>query len=61
MLVEIVFSRPGLGRLVLDAINSRNYPVLQGAVLVVVVLFVVTNLVVDLLYRAVDPRIRQAA
>ena len=61
VLVEIVFSRPGLGRLVLDAINSRNYPVLQGAVLVVVVLFVVTNLVVDLLYRAVDPRIRQAA
>ncbi|MBC7799481.1 MAG: ABC transporter permease [Gemmatimonadaceae bacterium] len=60
VLVEIVFSRPGLGRLVLDAINVRNFPVLQGAVLVVVVLFVLSNLVVDLLYTAVDPRIRRA-
>ncbi len=59
VLVEIVFSRPGLGRLVLDAINARNYPVLQGAVLVVVVLFVATNLLVDLLYSAIDPRIRR--
>lgn len=61
VLVEIVFSRPGLGRLVLDAINSRNYPVLQGAVLVVVVLFVLTNLLVDMAYQAVDPRIRRPA
>ena len=59
VLVEIVFARPGLGRLVLDAINARNYPVLQGAVLVVVILFVATNLVVDLLYAALDPRMRR--
>jgi len=59
VLVEIVFSRPGLGRLVLDAINVRNYPVLQGAVLVVVLLFVVSNLLVDLAYSAIDPRIRR--
>jgi peptide/nickel transport system permease protein len=59
VLVEIVFARPGLGRLVLDAINARNFPVLQGAVLVVVVLFVLTNLAVDLLYSAIDPRIRR--
>jgi peptide/nickel transport system permease protein len=59
VLVEIVFARPGLGRLVLDAINGRNFPVLQGAVLVVVVLFVRTNLVVDLLYAALDPRMRR--
>ena len=59
VLVEIVFSRPGLGRLVLDAINARNFPVLQGAVLVVVVLFVLTNLLVDLLYLAIDPRMRR--
>lgn len=59
VLVEIVFARPGLGRLVLDAISTRNFPVLQGAVLVVVVLFVVTNLVVDLCYSAIDPRIRR--
>jgi peptide/nickel transport system permease protein len=60
VLVEIVFARPGLGRLVLDAINARNYPVLQGAVLVVVVLFVATNLLTDLLYAALDPRMRRA-
>ena len=60
VLVEIVFSRPGLGRLVLDAINVRNYPVLQGAVLVVVLLFVAANLLVDLAYSAIDPRIRRA-
>ena len=59
VLVEIVFARPGLGRLVLDAINARNFPVLQGAVLVVVVLFVLTNLAVDLLYAALDPRMRR--
>ncbi len=58
VLIEIVFSRPGLGRLVLDAINARNYPVLQGAVLAVVVLFVLTNLAVDLLFAAIDPRLR---
>jgi peptide/nickel transport system permease protein len=61
VLVEIVFARPGLGRLVFDAITTRNYPVLQGAVLVVVVLFVVTNLLVDLSYSAIDPRIRRMA
>lgn len=59
VLVEIVFARPGLGRLVLDAINARNYPVLQGAVLVVVLLFVTANLAVDLLYLAIDPRMRR--
>lgn len=61
VLVEVVFSRPGLGRLVYDAISSRNYPVLQGAVFVVVVLFVFTNLIVDLSYSAIDPRIKRSA
>ena len=59
VLVEIVFARPGLGRLIYDAILVRNYPVVQGAVLVVVVLFVVVNLLVDLSYSAIDPRIRR--
>ena len=59
VLVEVVFARPGLGRLVLDAINTRNYPVLQGAVFIVVLLFVLTNLVVDLSYAAIDPRLRR--
>jgi peptide/nickel transport system permease protein len=57
VLVEIVFARPGLGRLIYDAVAARNYPVLQGAVLVVVLLFVLTNLAVDLLLARLDPRI----
>jgi peptide/nickel transport system permease protein len=56
ILVEIVFARPGLGTLVFDAIGSRNYPVVQGSVLVVVALFVVSNLAVDLLLLRLDPR-----
>lgn len=58
VLIEIVFARPGLGRLIHGAISDRNYPVVQGAVLVIVVLFVLVNLVVDLSYSAIDPRIR---
>jgi peptide/nickel transport system permease protein len=61
VLVEIVFARPGLGRLVYEAVSERNFPVVQGAVLVVVVLFVVVNLVVDLSYSAIDPRIRRSS
>ncbi|MCZ4316637.1 ABC transporter permease [Comamonadaceae bacterium G21597-S1] len=60
VLIEIVFARPGLGRLIYGAISDRNYPVVQGAVLVVVVVFVLVNLVVDLSYSAIDPRIRHA-
>ncbi len=60
VLVEIVFARPGLGRLIFDALSVRNFPVVQGAVLVVVVLFVVVNLLVDLSYSAIDPRMRRA-
>jgi len=59
VLVEIVFARPGLGRLIFDSIATRNFPVLQGSVLVVVVVFVVTNLLVDLSFSAIDPRIRR--
>ncbi|MFM9974391.1 MAG: ABC transporter permease [Beijerinckiaceae bacterium] len=61
VLVEIVFSRPGLGRLIFDSIATRNYPVLQGAVFIVVLVFVITNLLVDLSYSAIDPRIRRHA
>ena len=56
--IEIVFSRPGLGRLIYGAISDRNYPVVQGAVLVTVIGFVFINLIVDLSYSAIDPRIR---
>ena len=58
VLIEIVFARPGLGRLIYGAISERNYPVVQGAVLVVVLVFVLVNLLVDLSYSAIDPRIR---
>lgn len=59
---EIIFARPGIGTLVYTAINTRNYPVVQAGVLVVVFLFVVTNLFVDLSYSWLDPRIaRQRA
>ena len=58
VLVEIVFSRPGLGQLVLHAIEVRNYPVLQATVLVVVVMFVGANLIVDLLHSIFNPRVR---
>jgi peptide/nickel transport system permease protein len=61
VLVEIVFARPGLGRLVYDALSVRNFPVVQGSVLVVVVLFVAVNLLVDLSYAAIDPRMRRGA
>ncbi|WP_445263006.1 ABC transporter permease [Pseudokineococcus sp. 1T1Z-3] len=58
VVVEIVFSWPGLGQLALQAVQSRDYPVLQGAVLLFALTFLVVNLVVDLLYTRLDPRIR---
>jgi peptide/nickel transport system permease protein len=56
---EIIFARPGLGKLIYDAIGTRNYPIVQGGVLIVVLLFVLTNLIVDLVYAWIDPRIRR--
>lgn len=56
--VEVVFSRPGLGSLIVDAISTRNYPVIRGGVLVIAMLFVLANLAADLSYRFLDPRIR---
>ena len=55
---EIVFARPGVGKLVYDAILTRNYPLVTGAVLVTTVLFVLINLVADLIIGALDPRVR---
>lgn len=56
--IELIFNRPGLGNLALEAINARNYPVLRGSILMVALLFVVANLAADLSYRFLDPRIR---
>jgi peptide/nickel transport system permease protein len=58
VVTEQIFSWPGMGRLVVDAISSRDYPVIQGAILFFAVLFVIINLIVDLLYGVLDPRIR---
>jgi peptide/nickel transport system permease protein len=58
IVVEVVFAWPGLGQLAYDAVLRRDYPLLQGAVLVFAVVFVFVNLFVDLLYAYVDPRIK---
>ena len=55
---EQVFAIPGIGKLMVDAIKARNYPLVQGSVLVLAVLQSMVNLVIDLLYAFVDPRIR---
>ncbi len=57
---EIVFARPGIGKLVYDAILTRNFPVVTGAVLVTTVIFVLLNLLADLLIGALDPRVRSS-
>jgi peptide/nickel transport system permease protein len=57
VVVEVVFSWPGIGRLALDSVFGRDYPVLQGAVLVIATGFLLVNLLVDLLYGKLDPRI----
>ncbi len=56
--IETVFTLPGLGRLLVDAIFARDYPVVQGVMLFVAVIYVVVNLLVDLAYPLFDPRIR---
>jgi peptide/nickel transport system permease protein len=58
VIVESVFGLPGMGRLILDAIISRDYPLVQGSLLIFATLFAIVNLAVDLLYAVVDPRIR---
>jgi peptide/nickel transport system permease protein len=58
IVVESVFAWPGLGRLILQGIGNRDYAIVQGALLLLVVTFVVVNLVTDLLYGLLDPRIR---
>jgi ABC-type dipeptide/oligopeptide/nickel transport system permease component len=57
VLTETVFTRPGLGKMLVDSINARDYPLAQGAITVFTMIIIVVNLVVDLLYAVVDPRI----
>lgn len=58
VLTEMIFNIPGLGRLLLEAVSRRDYPLIQGVILVTSLLFVLVNLFVDVLYVAMDPRIR---
>ena len=58
VIVETVFSWPGVGRLTVEAIQSRDYPLVQGCVLLIAVVYVVINLLTDLVYGLIDPRIR---
>jgi peptide/nickel transport system permease protein len=58
VLTETVFAWPGLGRLIVDSILARDYPVIQGAILIFGLLYIMVNLVVDMIYALVDPRIR---
>ena len=58
VIVEQIFALPGLGRYTFDGILTRDYPVVQGTVLVFTFVFILTNLIVDVLYGVIDPRIK---
>ena len=58
VIVEVVFSLPGVGTLGFEAIQVRDYPVVQGVVFFTAILFIVSNLLIDLSYAVIDPRIR---
>jgi ABC-type dipeptide/oligopeptide/nickel transport system permease component len=58
VIIETVFSRQGLGRLTIDAILNKDYPVVQGAILFAATGYVIVNLIVDVLYAVIDPRVR---
>lgn len=58
VLTETIFNIPGLGRLLIEAVSRRDYPLIQGIILVIAFSFVLVNLIVDLVYMMIDPRIR---
>ena len=58
LIIEIIFSWPGIGRLLITAISARDYPVVEGCVLTFAMTYVVVNMVTDLVYAMVDPRVR---
>jgi ABC-type dipeptide/oligopeptide/nickel transport system permease component len=59
IIVETVFAWPGIGRLLIDAVSARDFPLIQGIILLIATGFVLVNLVVDMLYAVVDPRVRE--
>ncbi|PZW43647.1 peptide/nickel transport system permease protein/glutathione transport system permease protein [Humitalea rosea] len=60
VLTEIVFNRPGLGKIIVGALNQRDYPMLQGLLVIYCFLIVIVNLITDLLYGVIDPRVKAA-
>ena len=60
VLIEYIFSYPGIGNLAIAAVNQRDLPLIQGLVLTFAVLFILTNLLVDMAYSVLDPRVRQS-
>jgi ABC-type dipeptide/oligopeptide/nickel transport system permease component len=58
IVVEIIFSWPGIGRLMIEAIGARDYPLAQGCVLVFALTYVMVNLATDVAYSLMDPRVR---
>ncbi len=60
IVIENLFALPGVGRLVVTAISERNYVVVQGGVLVIACLFIVVNLLTDLVHSLLDPRVEEA-
>jgi peptide/nickel transport system permease protein len=58
VVTESVYNIPGLGRLVVDAILKRDYPIIQGLIMMFSMVYILVNLVIDILYTMLDPRIR---
>ena len=59
IITETIFGWPGLGRLLIQAIRLRDYPLIQGGVLIIALTYILLNLLTDILYGVLDPRIRQ--
>ena len=60
IVTETVFSWPGIGRLIVSAVTERDFPLVQGIVLIISTLVVFINLIIDVLYRIIDPRIKES-
>ncbi|SAL87876.1 binding-protein-dependent transport system inner membrane protein [Caballeronia terrestris] len=58
VLTEIVFNRPGLGKLILSALSTRDYTLLQGLIVVFAACVIIVNLLTDLVYGLIDPRVK---
>ena len=56
--IEMIFNRPGLGKMVVDAVYGRDLPVVQGGILIATLMFILTNLVADIAYAYLDPKIQ---